>query len=275
MKKILAILSIVLVSVMVFGGCMTKNAVLIDWVDFVKWDGVTYEKAYNDGNAIVVPAKLIGERIGTVEKNAPSEVDSPDYKPEDGMASFLPVGTEFFVIDGYNSKEYIAVYTDGVYTLYKTPNSESINFDDTDNASDRTSDKAEDADELKPTKYEVVNNLEGVNMSIKEGTISPTGLTLVLKNDSESQCIYGEFFILEKKLNEKWYEVPVIIEGDYGFRSIGYELSPGDSKEWKVDWNWLYGSLDKGEYRIVKDILDFRGTGDYDTYYLAVEFTID
>lgn len=34
------------------------------------------------------------------------------------------------------------------------------------------------------------------------------------------------------------------------------------------------GSLDPGEYRIVKKILDFRSTGDTDQYTLAAEFTI-
>ncbi|MGO4890647.1 immunoglobulin-like domain-containing protein, partial [Anaerobacillus sp. MEB173] len=54
-----------------------------------------------------------------------------------------------------------------------------------------------------------------------------------------------------------------------------YDLSSSDVKKWTVDWDWLYGSLDTGEYRIVKDILDFRSTGDYDKRHLTAEFTID
>ena len=82
-----------------------------------------------------------------------------------------------------------------------------------------------------------------------------------IKNNSDKECIYGEFFLLEQKFNNSWYEVPVIIDGNYGFNSIGYELSPGDSGEWEIDWDWLYGSLEAGQYRIIKDILDFRDTG--------------
>lgn len=80
--------------------------------------------------------------------------------------------------------------------------------------------------------------------------------------------------MLEKKINGLWYEVPVAIKGNYGFKDIGYRMTSNQDKEWKVDWKWLYGSLNAGDYRIVKDVSDFRKTGDYDTYFLAAEFAI-
>jgi len=126
----------------------------------------------------------------------------------------------------------------------------------------------------KPTPYETVNNFDGVTMTVKKGTASSTELTVVFENNSNSQCIYSEYFWLEKKINGRWYQVPVAIDGNYGFNDIGYDLASGDDGEWAVDWDWLYGSLDTGEYRIVKNILDFRGSGEYDTYYLTADFTI-
>ncbi|SHN84894.1 immunoglobulin-like domain-containing protein [Desulfitobacterium chlororespirans] len=125
-----------------------------------------------------------------------------------------------------------------------------------------------------PTTYEIVNNFEGVTMGVKEGTVSLTGLTLNFSNSSDKQCIYGDYFLLEKKVKETWYQVPTIID-NYGFHSIGYDLAAGGNGERKVDWSWLYGKLEPGDYRIVKDILDFRGTGDYEKYYLAAEFSVD
>lgn len=124
-----------------------------------------------------------------------------------------------------------------------------------------------------PTTYETVNNLDGVTMTVKEGTTSYTSLTVAFQNNSSSQCIYGEYFWLEKRIDGSWYKVPAVID-NYGFNSIGYDLASGDDSEWAVDWDWLFGSLDTGDYRIVKDILDFRGSGEYDTYYLAAEFTL-
>ncbi|WP_096154197.1 immunoglobulin-like domain-containing protein [Bacillus sp. FJAT-45066] len=125
-----------------------------------------------------------------------------------------------------------------------------------------------------PTIYETVNNIEGVSMIAKEGTVSSTGLTVIFENNSDKDCMYGEYFLLEKKIEGKWYQVPVALDGEYGFNSIGYDLPSSDVKEMPIDWEWLYGSLDTGEYRIVKDIIDFRKSGDYDKYLLIAEFKV-
>ena len=134
--------------------------------------------------------------------------------------------------------------------------------------------KSTDITDWKSTPYETVNNFDGVTMIVKKETTSSTGLKVTFKNSSNNRCIYGEYFCLEKKITGSWYQVPVVIKGSYGFDDIGYNLVSGVNRELEVKWNWLYGSLNAGEYRIVKDILNFRGTGDYDTYYLAAEFTI-
>lgn len=126
--------------------------------------------------------------------------------------------------------------------------------------------------DLKTTTFEVVNNLDDVNMTVKGET--PTGLTVVFQNNSNSECIYGEYFYLERKQDGNWYQVPVTIKENYGFEDIAYILSPNDETEWEVDWDWLYGSLESGEYRIIKDVLELNESEEYDTYYLAAEFKI-
>ena len=136
------------------------------------------------------------------------------------------------------------------------------------------SSQSADTTDWKPTLYETVNNFDDVTMTVKKGTASSTEVTVVFKNSSKSQCIFGEYFCLEKKINGRWHQVPVAIDGNYAFDSIGYDLASGDDREWVINWVWLYGSLDIGEYRIVKDISDFRGSGEYDIYYLAAEFVI-
>jgi hypothetical protein len=134
--------------------------------------------------------------------------------------------------------------------------------------------KVDESTDWKPTAYKTVNNFNGITMSVEKETLSANGLTLIFKNNSDKVCMYGDKFVLEKKINGLWHEVPITIKGDYGFKDIGYQVTSGQEKEWKVDWKWLYGSLNTGEYRIVKDVSDFRKTGDYDNYFLTSEFTI-
>lgn len=139
------------------------------------------------------------------------------------------------------------------------------------NSSDNHSETPTD---WKVSSYEDVNDFAGVTMTVNAESVSPTGLTVVFENSSESQAIYGDFFELEKKIDKNWYQVPVAID-DYGFNDIGYELNPSETEELTVDWEWLYEKIDSGEYRIIKDVLDFRKTGDFDKYYLAAPFTIE
>ena len=129
-----------------------------------------------------------------------------------------------------------------------------------------------------PTTYETVNNLDGVAMIVKERVVSSTKLTVILENSSYLHILYGDPYSLEKKIDGKWYQVPVLVGDDYYTTSgIGYELAPSHRHEIKINWDMLYGDLHKGDYRIVKDVLDFsssRGQGTYNEYYLAAEFTI-
>jgi len=152
----------------------------------------------------------------------------------------------------------------------------SISTTETENTITETTviGKATNETEWKTTTYEAVNNFHGVSITVKNETVATNGLTLVFDNNANKVCIYGEEFELEKKINGKWHRIPVAIEGNYGFKSIGYEVASGQSREWSVKWQWLYGSLGAGEYRIVKNVLGFRQPGDYDTYFLAAEFSI-
>lgn len=51
--------------------------------------------------------------------------------------------------------------------------------------------------------------------------------------------------------------------------------SPRKSSEHELDWEWLYGSLASGTYRIQKSVTDFRATGDYDKYTVYAEFILN
>ena len=55
----------------------------------------------------------------------------------------------------------------------------------------------------------------------------------------------------------------------------GRQVEVPEKVEWAVDWTKLYGELPAGEYRIAKEIMNFRGGGDFDTKTFYAEFTIE
>lgn len=115
--------------------------------------------------------------------------------------------------------------------------------------------------------------LEGVSMSVKKDSVTANGAVITLLNKADKDYQYGQQYFIQKYEDGRWYQVPYVIE-DFGFEDIVYGLEKDSKSEFTIDWNWLYGSLEIGEYRIVKDIMDFRDTGDYDVYTLTAEFTI-
>ncbi len=125
---------------------------------------------------------------------------------------------------------------------------------------------------LEPTIYEKVNTYSDVTMEVKKGSVSSSGLTVIFENRSTHEGVFSEDFVLEKRVHDEWGQVLVTIEGNYGFQDIGFQLDSGSQVEWTVDWTWLYGSLEQGEYRIIKNVLDFRKTGDFDEHHLTAEF---
>ncbi|MBQ8280310.1 MAG: hypothetical protein IJZ23_10745 [Roseburia sp.] len=109
--------------------------------------------------------------------------------------------------------------------------------------------------------------------------VSPTGLTIVCTQSGGSptgELATGSYYRLEKEETGTWvavdYKNP---DMEVGWTAEAWMIPMNDTVEWEVDWEWLYGSLPAGHYRIGKEIMDFRGTGDYDKAFYYAEFEIN
>ena len=111
-----------------------------------------------------------------------------------------------------------------------------------------------------------------VCITIKDQSVTATGLTAILSNTSRLEYTYGEAFALEKKQNGTWVEMESL--EDAVFHAIGYILAGGQENEIEIRWNYLYGTLGAGEYRVSKEVLYSREPGDYDSFVLYGEFMI-
>lgn len=66
------------------------------------------------------------------------------------------------------------------------------------------------------------------------------------------------------------------IHDDYAFNSMAYYVDENGILEMNHNWEYIYGSLDKGIYRLVKNVF-FESNipvGSEDEYYIWVEFEI-
>lgn len=117
------------------------------------------------------------------------------------------------------------------------------------------------------------NNLDGVTMRVTESTDS--SVTLEIVNETDKDIQYGDDFILEKKDNDsgEWRRVQTIID-DYGFNDIAHIVQKGTPSIEEIDFEWLYGKLEAGTYRIVKELIDYKGTGENINYWYSAEFMV-
>ena len=104
---------------------------------------------------------------------------------------------------------------------------------------------------------------DGLELTITQSGGAPTG-----------NLQFGSPFYLMVRHGDMWKMVPVII--DNGAWTMEARILPMESSvTFAVDWAWLYGTLPEGKYRLVKEIDDFRGTGNFDTQAYYVEFEIE
>ena len=114
------------------------------------------------------------------------------------------------------------------------------------------------------------NDLEGVSMSIKEGTLTNKGVTVIITDTSNRDNIYGTPYSIDKYEDGEFKKLDTIID-DYAWTMQGYSVDENNTLEFKVNWENLYGKLKKGKYRIVKDT-SYAGEGT--KHYITAEFEI-
>lgn len=116
---------------------------------------------------------------------------------------------------------------------------------------------------------------EIVDITIKDGTLTNTSASIIINDHSPNKIVYGSDFYIEKYENNLWNNMTPIHD-DYAFNSMAYYVDENGILEMNHNWEYIYGSLDKGIYRLVKNVF-FESdipVGSEDEYYIWVEFEI-
>ena len=102
------------------------------------------------------------------------------------------------------------------------------------------------------------------NVTIQIGDVTPSGATVTITDTNETPYIYGQWYKIQRKTDQGWQDVAPVIK-DYGFEDIGYFPNANGQVKFTIDWQWLYGQLPSGTYRLWKE------TG---TQKICAQFTI-
>lgn len=115
----------------------------------------------------------------------------------------------------------------------------------------------------------------GLTLSAKD--VTQSGLTLICTQSGgelTGELMTGEDYYLIVWREGHWRMVVPVIE-NYAWNSLAHWISEDADTMFEIDWEWLYGELDPGTYRLVKDFMDFRKTADYDEAIYWMEFVIE
>ena len=115
----------------------------------------------------------------------------------------------------------------------------------------------------------------GIMLSPKD--VTATGVTYEIEQlggraDGELQT--GEWFELEISTDDGWKPVPKLAENT-AWHSIAYAIKKNDITELKTDWTYLYGKLSPGYYKMKKEVMNLRKTGDFDKQIYELQFTVE
>jgi len=98
---------------------------------------------------------------------------------------------------------------------------------------------------------EIADNLTGLSLDVKPATVGLTHASFVLRNDSPYNVFYDEVFQLERMVDGDW-ESAERINNRLGFVEARYILNLDEIQVITQNWEWLYGALEPGLYRMAK-----------------------
>ena len=139
-----------------------------------------------------------------------------------------------------------------------------------------------DINVINTTSHFCVGAYLDYGLIIKSKDVTSTGATFIYeKYDGfkTGSLQFGEDYRLEVLTEKGWENVPYSKEFGTdtpvwcGLAYLVNEAPP--FTEHKTDWSYLYGTLPDGKYRLVKNIMDFRKTADYDTFTAYSYFEIN
>ena len=128
-----------------------------------------------------------------------------------------------------------------------------------------------------PPEFMIFEENWGVTLTIDNITSTSASIVCTQSGGAPTgELQTGSWYIIENWTQENgWKEVEHVLQGDLAWTMEAWGIRKNSKSEWTVNWEWLYGELPPGKYRIGKEITDFRKSGDYDNSIYFADFVID
>lgn len=117
-KRALALGMLAVTLLVGFAGCgLFQSAAIIDWVNFVRFGGITYLASDNAGREL--QSADLGPQFAAVRFRLDGNVHDPSRQTEDGDAAFLDAGTPVYQVRGYAPTFRLAAHQEGKIVLFE------------------------------------------------------------------------------------------------------------------------------------------------------------
>ena len=121
-----------------------------------------------------------------------------------------------------------------------------------------------------------MNILPNWGIQLDAENVTSSGLTLVVTQAGtipDGILTTGQPYFIQKKENNNWIPLEPLLEA-WGWTTEAWIISMNDTARWDVSWEWLFGKLQSGQYRIGKDIYLETVSGNREQAVYYVEFEI-
>jgi len=124
---------------------------------------------------------------------------------------------------------------------------------------------------IKTTSEKEMDTISSITLTIKEGTLTSTGATVITKDETGDKNGYGGpcEYKIEKLANNKWEKL-YKKENCYSTSQEFYVDEKG-LLETFIDWTETYGKLETGKYRLTRNA---NLKNPHKSYEFSVEFEI-
>jgi len=115
-----------------------------------------------------------------------------------------------------------------------------------------------------------------LSAAIEVDLATPIGALINITNGFDSgRLYYDKSFQLQRRVRGAWQDMPKAGPGDFPDENMRSMASRQVLQYYTVYWDWLYGDLPAGEYRLEKRFWQRGGDGDISALRLYAEFSLD